>query len=452
MTARLARAAPLYAAARGNPLVLLVATGGLLGVFAALAKGGAAAGWHPLAFLLWSLAASGAILTVVAVNRGQAPKRDRRTLAYNLGSGALSAMLPNALSFAAIAHVGAGFVALGFAFPPLLSYLMALALRMERFRPLRAAGLALAFLGVVVLVAAKVSLGDAGLAWIATALAAPVFVASGNIFRSLYWPRGATPLALAPGMLIAAAATLLPVLVVLRVPLAPPADAMALALLAAEIAVFTALYSLIFRLQALAGAVYLSQIGSVGAAAGGGIAVLVLGETADPSLAAAAVAILAGALLVNRTRQRRGHAPPCPPRTAAARVAPIATTEPPSMISEPAWFSRLAIALAGVLGAVGVTAAAGATHLGDTRILGSLALIALTQAPAVLALALFAGRHWLMRLAAMLIGLGALVFSADLAALHLLGASPLPLAAPVGGSAMILGWIVLIPAAFVGRR
>jgi uncharacterized membrane protein YgdD (TMEM256/DUF423 family) len=122
------------------------------------------------------------------------------------------------------------------------------------------------------------------------------------------------------------------------------------------------------------------------------------------------------------------------------------------MTSEPAWFSRLAIIAAGILGAIGVTAAAGATHLGDTRVLGSLSLIALTQAPAVLALALLAGRHWLTRLAALLIGGGALVFSADLIALHLVGASPLPVAAPIGGSAMILGWLTLIPAAFLGRR
>ena len=115
------------------------------------------------------------------------------------------------------------------------------------------------------------------------------------------------------------------------------------------------------------------------------------------------------------------------------------------------WFSRLAIAVAGILGATGVTAAAAATHLGDDRVLGSLALIGLTQAPAVLALGLYAGGG-LIRIAAALIGFGALIFCADLAALHLMGASPLPLAAPVGGSAMILGWLVLIPAAVLMRR
>ena len=95
------------------------------------------------------------------------------------------------------------------------------------------------------------------------------------------------------------------------------------------------------------------------------------------------------------------------------------------MTAEPAWFSRLAIVVAGILGAVGVMAAAGATHFGDARVLGSLSLIALTQAPAVLVLALLAGRHWSTRIATVLIGLGALVFSAELVALHFMGASPL---------------------------
>ncbi len=114
------------------------------------------------------------------------------------------------------------------------------------------------------------------------------------------------------------------------------------------------------------------------------------------------------------------------------------------------WFNRTALAVAGILGAAGVASAAAATHLGDQVILGALALVALTQAPAVLALALL-GRGQIMRAAAALIGLGALAFSADLAARHFLGASPVPIAAPAGGVVMIAGWLVLILAAFVGQ-
>ena len=104
-------------------------------------------------------------------------------------------------------------------------------------------------------------------------------------------------------MLIAAALLLAPVIGVAGAPLLPPLNATTIALVLAQTVVFTATFSLIFVLQGLAGPVYLSQIGSVGAAAGGAIAVVVLGEPARPGLAVAAtLAILAGAWLVNRTR------------------------------------------------------------------------------------------------------------------------------------------------------
>ena len=73
MTALVAGWASRVAAWRKTPFVLLVAVGSLLGIFAALAKAAVDAGWHPLAFLFWSLAGSGAILFVLATRNGQRP-------------------------------------------------------------------------------------------------------------------------------------------------------------------------------------------------------------------------------------------------------------------------------------------------------------------------------------------------------------------------------------------
>jgi uncharacterized membrane protein YgdD (TMEM256/DUF423 family) len=116
------------------------------------------------------------------------------------------------------------------------------------------------------------------------------------------------------------------------------------------------------------------------------------------------------------------------------------------------WFSRAAIAIAGILGATGVVAAAGASHAGDERILGALSLIALTQASAILALGLLAPKQLIARIATTLIGLGALIFCADLAMRHFTGSTLFPMSAPIGGSAMILGWALLVPVAFTLRR
>ena len=107
------------------------------------------------------------------------------------------------------------------------------------------------------------------------------------------------------------------------------------------------------------------------------------------------------------------------------------------------------LAAAGILGAVGIAAAAGASHGGDAPLLAAAALIALSQAPAVLALALFAGPGRFIAASATLIACGALLFVADLAARHFLGDRLFPLSAPLGGLTMIGGWLLLVAAALV---
>jgi drug/metabolite transporter (DMT)-like permease len=103
-------------------------------------------------------------------------------------------------------------------------------------------------------------------------------------------------------MLLAATLLLLVFMVVAGIPFVPKVDGNGILLLATEIAVFSATYSLYFLLQKLAGPVYLSQIGSVAAVAGAALAVIALGETAAPVLGFAMIATLGGAFLVNRTR------------------------------------------------------------------------------------------------------------------------------------------------------
>ena len=110
-------------------------------------------------------------------------------------------------------------------------------------------------------------------------------------------------------------------------------------------------------------------------------------------------------------------------------------------------FDRLLLAVAGVLGATGIAAAAAASHGGDTPILAALALIDLSQAPAILALALYPNRSRMLTASTGLIGSGALLFSADLGARHFLGNRLFPLSAPLGGLAMIGGWLLLTVAA-----
>ena len=116
------------------------------------------------------------------------------------------------------------------------------------------------------------------------------------------------------------------------------------------------------------------------------------------------------------------------------------------------WFNRLMLILAGMLGAGGVAAAAAASHTGDERLFGPLALIALTHAPAVLAIGLATEMAPMLRTGGLTLAAGAGLFSLDLAIRHFLGSGPFPLVAPLGGILMIAGWAVVILSGGLGRR
>lgn len=280
------------------PLFLLLVVGGLLGLVGNVAKLAAASGWPPVALLLWSLLGAGGLLWLLALARGEAPSMRGPYLRYYLISGLTSITLPNALLFSAIPHVGAGFASVCQAFPPLLTYVLALALRMEGLQRLRVLGILIGLGGSLILALGKLSSGDSPLLWVLATLVVPVFLAIGNVYRSRHWPEGARPLQLAPGMLLAGALLLLP-LGLFGVDLRPTWEQAAGAgWLVAEVALFTGMYALYFVLQKVAGAVYLSQIGSVTAVIGAALAIFVLGEQGSTSLLLAVLCTTLGVTLV----------------------------------------------------------------------------------------------------------------------------------------------------------
>lgn len=283
------------------PLAFLLVSGSLLGVTTTLAKLAASTGLPPLPFLSWSLVLASALLIVHAAIRRTLPRLDRRTIEYVIVAALLSVVIPQWLFVSAVGHVGAGFVSLALALPPLLTYGAALALLMERFDTVRAIGVVLALTGAGVIAVPKLAVsGMIGL-WALATLIGSAVLAAGNIYRTLRWPPDASPQALAPAM-IAAAATILLVLGALSGELqgAPVGDAMGLMLIGAQGLVFALQYLFFFQLQKRAGPVYLSLLGSVGAVVGVPLAILALGEAPPQGLALAAGLIAAGVALVTR--------------------------------------------------------------------------------------------------------------------------------------------------------
>jgi len=288
------------------PLLCLVTTGAMLGVMTNLAKVAGTVGLAPLPFLAWSVAGGAAILLALNTVKRRLPALNRRSLEYFLVAGLVSIAAPNLIFFAAVPKVGVSFVALCIAFPPLLTYLAALTLGMERYNHRRAIGVLLALAGAAYLAMLKLNAPDAPTVWIIATLIGPVFLAIGNIYRTFRWPPGARPDELAPGMLGAAG------LLLLAAGLLPgnslhvsTETSLPMILIAVQSLFFAAQYYLFFILQKRGGPVYLSLMGSVAAVFGVPVAVLLLGETPPDGLAIGAVLIALGIYFVTRGAKKK---------------------------------------------------------------------------------------------------------------------------------------------------
>ncbi len=277
------------------PMLLLLAVGTSSGITNNIAKLGTQYGVPLLPLLFWGMLGGAILLGVVALVSDSRPTINRATIVYGLVSGLLLIALPTAIIYLAAKPVGAGFVSLSLAFVPMLTYVWAMALGIEAFRWVRVAGVVAGLAGGLLLALGKARAPDAAVGWILATAAIPMIIASGNIYRTQYWPAGAAPLALAPLMLAGGAVWLLPVALAVGIGSAGTLPGVGLAALQAVIS--TAMYSLYFVVQKLAGPVYLSQLGSISAITGAAIAILVFGEAVPPGLALSAVLIVIGIAL-----------------------------------------------------------------------------------------------------------------------------------------------------------
>ena len=113
--------------------------------------------------------------------------------------------------------------------------------------------------------------------------------------------------------------------------------------------------------------------------------------------------------------------------------------------------ARGLIAIAAVMGAGGVALAAVAAHRAGSPNLGTASSMLMFQAPAIIAACVAvitnAVRVRIGLIAALGMVLGTCLFSGDLAMRDFFGHALFPMAAPSGGTIMIVSWLVLAMAA-----
>lgn len=286
---------------------LLLVTGALLGLTPPIGKL-AAAGGAPA--LLWafviSVGTGGLLLALLLARRGR-PGLDRGRLRYFLIAATISFALPNSLLLATIPHLGAGYAGIMLTLSPVATLLLSLLLGVRRPSPLGIAGIVVGFLGALLVASTRGEAGQpADLLWVGLGLLVPVSLAAGNIYRTHAWPPGAGPIELAAGSHLAAAGLLFAALLATGNGGSLVLLAELPALTTAQVVTSAAMFAFFFRLQAVGGPVYLSQIGYVAAAVGLLLGVLFLGERYLPLTWIGAAVVALGVALTTRAQSRAG--------------------------------------------------------------------------------------------------------------------------------------------------
>ena len=202
---RVAWQAPLSAWA-----ILLVA-GSTWGATFSLAKVVTQTGAHPLGIALWQSVIGATILTVVEGSRRRRLPLDRRHLGFYLLCGLLGTAIPSTSYFYAAPHLAAGVMAITVALSPLLTFLGAALLGLDRLVPARLLGVVLGIVAVLLIALPKTSLPEPGTAiWVVVVLGAALCYATENVVIAELRPPRTQSLTLLWGMLLISSLALLP--------------------------------------------------------------------------------------------------------------------------------------------------------------------------------------------------------------------------------------------------
>jgi len=291
-------------------VVLLVVLGALWSLGPAAAKFVAINGVPPIGMVFWQTFIGGNLLLAVCLIRKIPIGLDRAYLRYYAVMGVFGIVLPYSLMFFVMRDLPAGLMSVLIVTAPLITYLIALAVRIETFGPRRAGGVMLGLAGVAVLVLPKGSLPSPDLLPIALlAIITPALWAATNVFAETARPKEGNSIALAMGGVYVAAATSL-VLALSSGTFHPiwdgfgPADWVIIGYGMVTVATYILYYTVI----TLAGAVYLAQVGYIVTLTGVGWGAWFFSERPSVWLWLAVLLVFAGVALVNYSRSRKRDA------------------------------------------------------------------------------------------------------------------------------------------------
>ena len=289
--------------------VLLVGCGVIYPLLFSVTKIASEAGVPPIGFVFWhSLVAALGLLALCLVRR-ELPGLSWAHLKGYIALGFLGTAAPVSLLAYVSAKLPAGLVTLVVVLSPLLTYVFALLLRMERRNLLSIAGITLGLGGVLLVVVPSVSLPSPDmLGWLLLAFLAPVFFAATNISGSLLRPPATGSFPMAAGVMVASTVLMAPIALGTGQMYAYPGPSAegAWTVLAAA-AVNGGFYVAFFAIVRRAGSVFVSQFNYLVILCGFGWGALLFGERHSLFVLGAAALMVLG-LALHSVGMRR-HAP-----------------------------------------------------------------------------------------------------------------------------------------------
>jgi drug/metabolite transporter (DMT)-like permease len=289
------------------PLILLLVLGCIWSLGPSASKFAVTHGVAPMALVFWQTVIAGTILLAICKATGQKIVLDGKHLRYVAVMGWAGILLPNANMAVVMRDLPAGLMSVIIITAPVITYLVALAVRIERWSGLRAAGVVLGFAGAAVLVLPRGSLPAPDLLPVALlAFVTPALWAISNVYAETGRPDDANTYALVMGTMYAAAAGALVATLATGTfhPLWDGFEAVDQVIVGYGV-VTAVTFTLFYTIIALAGAVYLAQVGFLVTLTGVGWGALFYGERPTLWLGLAIVLVFIGVGLVNFGKRRQ---------------------------------------------------------------------------------------------------------------------------------------------------
>ena len=284
--------------------ILLVLTGAFLGLTLPFGKLAFAAGIAPSVWAFVISTGAGTVLLIAFLVMGKRPRMDAHMVRYYLIAAFISYAVPNVMTLSAIPHLGSGYTGIMYTLSPVFTLMLSILFKLRRPNLLGLLGILVGFIGAVIVGFTRGQVGQpAEPLWVVIGLLIPVLLAMGNVYRTIDWPKGADPTELAAGSHITTALMLVPAIFIMTgtFPVAPLGDVPWLVFV--QVLASACMFALYFRLQAVGGPVYLSQIGYVGAAVALLAGTLFLGEGYQLMTWIGAGIITVGVLMTTKAQQ-----------------------------------------------------------------------------------------------------------------------------------------------------